>query len=182
MYEFNSASYNEFIRHYRKQSEKQLIVFAGDFDENRNYAVDQIRRETIGKIVEVDLNEIITPFEEESFKNIDTAIDDIIDDAELVIFRNGGMLNGVYTGFTYSVVKYATPQQKYFLNALNKLKCSALIEFNNTDQLDQMLKRVADVVVTFRAPSSLIEKVVWWAKSIRVNGSILPSPRPRTDN
>lgn len=178
MIEFNSTAYNEFIRNYRNADHKQVMVFAGDFDQNRNYAVDQVKRETLGNIVEIDLNEIITPFEEETYTNIDDVFAGIPDDTSLLIFRNGSMLSGVYTGFTYSAVKYATPQEKYFLNKLGDLTCHVLLDFDHVDQVDRMIQRVADICVQFRAPSSLIERVAWWAKNIRVNGSNLPSPRP----
>jgi hypothetical protein len=178
MIEFNSTAYNEFIRNYRKSDQKRIIVFAGDFEQNRSYAIDQVQRETLGNILEIDLNEIITPFEEETYENIDSTFSDLAEDIDLIIFRNAGMLSGVYTGFTYSAVKYATPQEKYFLKKLEALSSNVLLEFDHIDQVDRMIERVADISVEFRAPASLIERIAWWAKNIRVNGSNLPSPRP----
>lgn len=180
-FEYNSPKHKDLLKQFRSldRSEHMLIVFAGPFDTNREEAVDELKREIIGEATEIDLAEVITPFEEESYSNIDNCIQEINEEAPLVIFRNAEQLNGVYTGFTSSVVKYATPQEKYFLRKIKEIKTPVVLEFKDLDQLDRTVTRVADAVVLFKAPSSLIEKLAWKMQNIHVHGSHFLSPRPR---
>lgn len=180
-FDYNSASYKEFLKRFRELdgSKHMLIVFAGPFSTNRNAALDELKREVIGEAVTVDLAEIVTPYEEESYANLDECIQSIDENAPLVIFKNAEQLNGVYTGFTSSVVKYATPQEKYFLKKVSEVKAPVVLEFKELDELDLTVTRTADAVVRFKAPSSLIEKLAWKVQNIHVNGSNFLSARPR---
>ena len=180
-FEYNSPKHKDFLKKFRQtdSSEHMLIVFAGSFDTNRKEAIDELKREIIGEAVEVNLAEIVTPYEEESYANIDDCIKEIDREAPLVIFRNSEQLNGVYTAFTSSAVKYATPQEKYFLKKIREINTPVLLEFKDLDQLDRTVSRTADFVVLFKPPSSLLEKVAWKVQNIRVNGSNFLSPRPQ---
>ncbi|WP_020403030.1 hypothetical protein [Gracilimonas tropica] len=179
-FEYNSPKHKDFLKKFRALdgSEHMLIVFAGAFSTNRNEAIDELKREIIGEATEIDLADVITPYEEESYANLDECIQSIDEKAPLVIFRNAEQLNGVYTGFTSSVVKYATPQEKYFLRKIKDVKAPVVLEFKDQDQLDRTITRTADAVVLFKAPSSLIEKLAWKMQNIHVHGSHFLSPRP----
>jgi hypothetical protein len=179
-FEYNSVNYKEFLRKFKNfdSSKHTLIVFAGPFHTNRNAAMDELKREVIGKVVEVDLAEIITPYEEETYQNIDRALEDIDQKASLIIFRNAEQLNGVYTAFSGSIVKYATPQERYFLQKVKNIKAPVVLEFKDFDQLDRTVVRTADSVMYFRPPSSLIERLVWKLQNVHVHGSSFLSPRP----
>ena len=168
------------MKRFRKMdsSEHALIVYAGAFTTNREAAIDELKREIIGKALEIDLAEVVTPYEEESYENLDECFANIPEDAPLVIFRNAEQLNGVYTGFSSSIVKYASPQEKYFLKNVDKVKAPVVMEFKDLDQLDQMAQRTADAVVLFKAPSSLIEKLAWKIQNVHVHGSHFLSSRP----
>ena len=179
-FEYNSVNYKEFLKRFRNlgESKHTLIVYAGPFTINREASLDELKREVIGEPVVIDLAEIVTPYEEESYANIDECISSIDEKAPLVIFKNAEQLNGVYTGFTSSVVKYASPQEKYFLKNVSKIKAPVVLEFKEFDQLDRMVTRKADDVVLFKAPSSLIEKLAWKVQNVHVHGSHFLSPRP----
>ncbi|MDR9415625.1 MAG: hypothetical protein RI564_05020 [Gracilimonas sp.] len=179
-FEYNSPKHKDLLKKFRQNesSAHMLIVFAGAFDTNRKAAVDELKREVLSEPAEIDLVEVITPFEQESFQNIDDCIDNIDPKAPLIIFRNAEQLNGVYTAYSSSIVKYATPQEKYFLKKIKEIKVPVLLEFKDLDQLDRTVTRTADAVVLFKPPSSLIEKFVWKLKNIHVNGSNFLSPRP----
>jgi hypothetical protein len=179
-FEYNSVNYKSFLKKFRTfdSTDHSLIVYAGPFTTNRKASLDEIKREVIGEAVEIDLAEIVTPYEEESYANIDACFESIPEDAPLVIFRNAEQLNGVYTGFTSSIVKYASPQEKYFLKNVNNVKAPVVLELKEFDQLDQMLKRTADAVVLFKPPSSFIEKMSWKIQNIHLNGTNFLSSRP----
>lgn len=179
-FEYNSVNYKEFLKKFRNydSAKHNLIVFAGPFHTNRNAALDELKREVMGEVVEVDLAEIIIPYEEETYQNIDAALEAIDQKAPLIIFRNAEQLNGAYTGFSGSIVKYATPQEKYFLQKVRSIQAPIVLEFKDFDQLDRTVVRTADSVVYFRPPSSLIEKLVWKLQNVHVHGSSFLSPRP----
>ncbi len=179
MFDYNSTSYNELLKSFRENTtSKKVIIFAGKFAENRKYAISQFERETLGDTTKISLSEYVTSFENESFEKIDSLFEELKDEKSLVIFTDAEQLCGVYTGHTYSVVKYATPQEKYFIKKLKKLRCSVILEFENQDHLDRTILRAADAVVKFPVPSSFLEKVFFWVTQVRVNGSSLPSRRP----
>lgn len=179
-FEYNSVNYKDFLKRFRNlgDSEHILIAYAGPFTTNREASLDELKREVIGEPVIIDLAEVVTPYEEESYSNLDKCFSSIDEKAPLVIFKNAEQLNGVYTGFTGSVVKYASPQEKYFLNNVSKIKAPVVLEFKEFDQLDRMITRKADAVVLFKAPSSFIEKLAWKVQNIHVHGSRFLSPRP----
>lgn len=179
-FEYRSANYKEFLKKFRTldSSKHTLIVLAGPFTSNRKASLDELKREVLGEAIEIDLSEIITPYEEESYKNLDECIQDIEKNAPLVVFKNAEQLNGAYTAFSSSIVKYATPQEKYFLKKVKEINAPVVLEFKDFDQLDRMVVRTADSVVLFRAPSSLIEKLAWKAQNVHVHGSRFLSPRP----
>lgn len=179
-FQYNSPKYKDLLKEFRQNdgSKHMLIVFAGAFDTNRNAAVNELEREIIGEPVEIDLTEIVTPYEEESYDNIDACLKKIDPKSTLVIFRNAEQLNGVYTAFSASITKYATPQEKYFLEKVKEINCPVLMEFNDLDQLDRTVTRTADSVVLFTPPSSLLENIAWKIKNLHVHGSRFLSPRP----
>ncbi|MEX0609809.1 MAG: hypothetical protein WD016_08385 [Balneolaceae bacterium] len=180
IFDFNSSEYKKFLKKFRTQENKKhsLIVFAGEFSANRNYAIDELKRETMGEPVEIDLMHIITQHEEESYANIDSAISEISKDAPLIIFKNGQQLNGAYTGYTNSLVIYSTPQEKYFLEKVKEISAPVVLELNSTSQVDNTIVRKADAVVSFNAPSSFFENIAWKLQNMHVHGSRFLSPRP----
>jgi hypothetical protein len=179
MFDFNSTSYKEFLNEYRNNpSQKKIIVFAGNFSENRKYALTQFETETIGETKHIDLSDHINGSEESSYTNLDKLFETLSNIDSLIVFKNAEQLCGVYVGHTFSVVKYATPQEKYFLKKLKELKCSAILEFENEYHLDKAVERIADAVVQFKVPASKLEKIFFWLTQVRVNGSNLPSRRP----
>lgn len=179
-FEYNSVNYKEFLKEFRNfnSSKHNLIVFAGPFHTNRNAALDELKREVIGEVLEIDLSGIITEFEEETYQNIDKTLNNIDPNAPLIIFKNAEQLNGAYTAYSGSIVKYATPQEKYFLKHVKSIKAPVVLEFKDFDQLDRTVVRTADSVVFFRPPSSLIEKLAWKLQNVHVHGSSFLSPRP----
>lgn len=179
-FDYNSANYKEFLKNFRtgEGSESQLIVLAGAFTPNRKEALNQLKREVIGEAVEIDLAEVITPYEQESYDNIDTCLSSVDKNAPMLVFRNAEILNGVYTSFSSSAVKYGSPQEKYFIKKLTEIKAPVVLEFKELDELDRMITRKANAVILFKAPSSFIEKIVWKAQNFHLNGSWFLSPRP----
>ncbi|WP_018126382.1 hypothetical protein [Balneola vulgaris] len=179
IFDFNSANYNSFLEDFRNNpNQKRTIVLAGNFKENRTYALSQFQSETLSEVHEISLASYITKFEDESYEQIDALFEELQKVNGLIVFKDAEQLCGVYTGHTYSVVKYATPQEKYFIQKLKQLKNPAILEFNNEQHLDKAIIREADAVIRFPVPSSLLERIFFAITQFRINGSNLPSQRP----
>lgn len=178
-FEFNSVKYKEFLASFRNSSEEEvsLIVLAGPYHSNRNAALNELKREVYSEPIEIDLSDYISPYEEECYQNLDELFDSIDENASLVIFKKAELLNGVYTSYSSSAVKYGSPQVKYFLNKIENLNTAAVIEYKNLDELDRMVSRKADAVILFKEPSSLIDRLFWKIKNVHVHGSSFLSPR-----
>ena len=179
-FEYNSDNYKNFLKQFRNMdsSEHALIVFAGSYTTFRKAALDELKREVIGEAIEIDLSKIVTPYEQESYENIDKCLNDIDQKVPLVIFKNAEQLNGVYTGYSSSIVRYASPQEKYFIEKVKNIPSPVVLELKDEDQLDRFVKRKADAIVLFKAPSSFIEKLAWKLQNVNVHGSSFLSPRP----
>ncbi len=178
-FQYNSASYKELFRSFKNDELKgELLLLAGVNGQLRKQCMDEISREIIGEPIIQPLEEIIVKNEEESFDRTDAFFDTLPDNPELLIFTNGEQLNGVYTGFTYSVVKYASPQEKHFLKRLKEVNCLKVIDFEDTYSLDETIVRHSKAVITFNPPTSPIERFFWHLSQFRVNGSRLPTKRP----
>lgn len=179
IFDYNSTDYNTFLKSYRQnQDEKKILVLAGNFEAHRKYAIEQLISETVGEVVTVDLSDYITKFEEETYRKLDELFQKLESVDGLVVFKGAESLCGPYTGFTYSVEKYATPQEKYFLKKLDDLNCSCILEYLSLEHLDHTITRKADAVIRFRVPGSIIERLFFWLSQISVNGSSFPVKRP----
>jgi len=181
VFEYNSADYRDFIRLFGSSDKPKahaLYLFAGVNDTNRKCAIDEVCREVLSEPVDKSLADIISKDEGETRANIDALISEVNPNAEVLILRDGEQLCGVYTGYTYSVVKYATPQERYFLKKIKDLPLPVIVEFRNEDHLDETIEREADAIVKFNPPQSFFDRIFWRLSQIHVNGSILPSNRP----
>jgi SpoVK/Ycf46/Vps4 family AAA+-type ATPase len=179
IFEYKSTNYKEFLREFQKSNENKhaLIVLAGAFTHNRMASLDEFKREVLGEVIEIDLREVITPYEEESYRNIDACLASIDENASLIIFKNSEQLSGAYTSFSISLSKYATPQEKYFLKKIKSIQKPIILEFKEIDEVDRMLLRKADAVILFKPPSSFAEKLAWKIQNIHVHGSRFLSQR-----
>ena len=155
---FNSTLYKEYLKDFRNNPDKsRIIVFAGTFAKNRKYALTQFETEAIGDTKKIFLSEYISGSEKDSYEKLDALFENLKSINSLIVFKEAEQLCGVYVGHTYSVVKYATPQEKYFIKKLKELNCSSIIEFENETHLDKTLEKAADAVVRFRVPSSKLK-------------------------
>ena len=176
---YNSREYSDFMVNYRSNTNRknQILVYAGEYATDRTYAINELKRDAAGETNEIDLATVITLAEQECYTNIDEMVENINPAAGLIIFRNGDILNGAYTGFTASAVKYGTPQEKYFLKKIKEIPTTLLLELKSTEQLDRRLINTADKIVLFPTPSSILERFFWNLKNVHIHGSRFLSPR-----
>jgi len=65
-FDYNSSDHKQFLRTFRNLEENQhmLIVIAGDFTTDRKTSIDEMKREVLGDAIEIDLADVITPYEQ----------------------------------------------------------------------------------------------------------------------
>lgn len=94
------------------------------------------------------------------------------------MFKNGEVLTGQYTGYTYSTVRYATPQEKYLISKMKGSEKFYVLELMETEAIDKTLERFAQSAIEFKAPASFIGKLLWKLTQIKIHGHTFPSKRP----
>ncbi len=155
------------------ESSHYLLLAAGSNRSAKKSFISRVEKKR-GKLKEISLRSVITPDEQESFRNIDELFKFIGETEKNLIFRHGDILAGEYTAFSYSTVRYATPQGRYFLSKINNSEKFFLIDMNDKDSIDRAMQRYAQAAVFFDHTNSLLGKL----KQIRINGHTFSNKRP----
>jgi hypothetical protein len=154
-----------------------LLILAGRNTKARQAFLSKLSKKT-GEISSVDLRSIISTNEEESYANIDKLFNSLDDSHKTILLEYGDVLSGEYTGYTYSTVRYATPQEKYLLKKIQKSEKVVLIELTDKANITKTLERIAQVTIEFDAPDSGLGKLFWKLKQVRLNGHTFENKRP----
>lgn len=155
------------------ESSHYLLLAAGPNRSAKKSFLSRVEKNR-GKLKEMSLREIITQDEQEAYKNIDQLFDYIGETEKNLLFRHGDILAGEYTAFSYSTVRYATPQGKYFLNKIRNSETFIVIDMNDKDSTDKTLLRYAQAVVLFDEADSFFGKL----KQITLNNHTFTNKRP----
>lgn len=131
----------------------------------------------LGSISEVDLRTIVTDDEDQTKRNIDLFFQALKNNKSSILFRNGDVLAGEYTGFTDSTVRYATPQEKYLLKKIKGSETFFILDLTETENIDMTLRRFAQSTILFNAPKSLFGRALWALRGIRLNGHTFVNKR-----
>lgn len=149
-----------------------LTILSGSNRSARGSFMNKLKSATGSELQVIDLSEVITSVEEESYRNIDNLIDSLGSE-KIVWFSHGDDLDGEYTAFSSSVRRYATPQEKYLLNKIKGTEKIYFFEFNDETAVTNMLRRHAQTLITFPMPDTLFGRL----KQITVHGSSFNSKR-----
>ncbi len=155
------------------ESSHYLLITAGSNNSAKKSFLSRVEKQR-GELKEISLRGIITTDEKESYKNIDQMFSYIGETEKNLIFRHGDILTGEYTGFTYSHVRYATPQERYLLNKITNSERFVVIDLNDKESIDKTLERYAQAVVFFDEADSFFGKL----KQISLNGHTFANKRP----
>ena len=130
------------------------------------------------EIHSVDLDSVITTNEKETYSNINKLCDHLTSlPGKYVHFSNGDRLSGVYTSYSYSVKRYATPQEKYFLDKIKESEKVILLELKDRHNMNSYIRRNSHAVINFNRPVSMVDKLIWKIKQIRIHGHNFESSR-----
>ena len=154
-----------------------LLILIGPYQSGKNNLLNRLQKK-IGNFVEIDLSAVITQDEESSFKKIDELFIMISKTDKNILFNNGDVLTGQYTGYTYSSVRYATPQERYLLDKINGSEKFCALSLTEPAALDKRLENFAQAVVRFDKPKSLLARLIWNISRIKIQGHTFLSNRP----
>lgn len=178
---FRDSSYDElenYLASSAKDKSHHLSLFLGVFHPDKEEAVEKISESTGLSVRTIDFNDIVSKSEEETFENLDQVFDQYQGSESILYFKNGDKLCGAYTGFTHSRVKYATPQERYFLKKVQSYSGIVIVDITEYTAADKTLRRAAGSVASFPLPDSKLKRFMWHLKNYTLHGFKLRSKRP----
>ncbi len=155
-----------------------LTLLVGPFQKGKINLLKDAASKLGEEFYSVDLDKVITTNKEETYQNIDSLFDQLNKQGSKYIhFTNGDRLSGVYTGYSSSVERYSTPQERKFLKSINECEKVIFLELKDRHNLNSTLRRMTHTIIKFDGPMSFVDKVLWKVKQIRVHGSEFESSR-----
>ncbi len=154
-----------------------LLIMVGPYKAGKKNLLKRLQNK-IGEFIEIDLSTVIKQNEEESYKNIDELFEMISKTDKNILFNNGDVLAGQYTGYTYSSVRYATPQERYLLNKISGSEKFCVLSLEEPQAIDKRLEQFAQAAIRFDKPKSILGKLFWNIKQIKIQGHTFVSKRP----
>ena len=177
----NDEEFEEFVATLVNESQDpshHLSLFLGVFLPDKKQALKKISDKTGLTVETIDFNDVVSRSEEETFSNLDRVFDKHKSMQSILYFRNGDKLCGAYTGFTHSRVKYATPQERYFLKKVQEYQGIVIVDITQYTAADKTLRRAAGSVISFPLPDSKMKRFLWHLKNYTLHGFELRSKRP----
>lgn len=178
---YNDSSFSEWENMLTKEADQKthhLCLFLGLYDPNKKKALEKIGKKLNRNVQIVDTDELVTEIESETFKNLDELFEGLHQSEDIIYLDHGDRLCGTYTGFTRSRVKYATPQERYFLKKVKAFDGLVIVDVDEFSDADTTLRRAAKSIVSFNLPDSKWKRFVWHLKNFSPNGYDLRSKRP----
>lgn len=178
---YSDDTYQQLINHLSSDSistDYHLSLLIGTSDEKKEDAVQQIADATDRDIYAIDANDIITKIESDTIENIDRIFKKYDPEKTVLYLKNGSRLCGVYTGYTQSSVKYATPQERYFLKQIQQAGGFFIVDLETSTDADTTIRRAAQSIVHFPPPQSMFKKLLRKLKGVSVHGYQIKTERP----
>jgi SpoVK/Ycf46/Vps4 family AAA+-type ATPase len=155
-----------------------LMILTGPYKKGKKVFIDKLASELGKKITLINTHDIVTMNEKETEQNIDSLFESITDEDQILFFMNGDRLCGAYAGYTYSSVRYATPQEKYLLKKINKLEKIVILDIVEEHNIDKTLQRYSHSKISFKRPTSFLKRLTWQLGNTDFHGHNFTSKRP----
>lgn len=175
---YKDSDYNTFVQDLKNTELPHLSLFIGLFNPDKKKAVKEMSGVLNKEVSEFDFNDIVSKNETDTFEAIDDLFQKAVDSDDILYFLNGDKLCGAYTGFTHSKVKYATPQERYFLKKAGEYSGLVIINITEPDSADETILRAADSLVKFPLPNSPIRRILWHLRNYSLHGYDIRTKRP----
>lgn len=150
-----------------------LLLLAGKNRSAKKEVLDKLKKESV-VFHSADLRDIISTVEEDAYQNIDDLFKSLPESPRHLHLENADVLSGEYTGFTYSSVRYATPQEKHLLNKIRGSERIVILEMLDKANITKALERTAQTAIDCDLPTGFFSKL----KQITVNGHTFENKRP----
>lgn len=172
----SSNQINELINSFTSKPAGKLIILAGKNVGEKKNLIQKIKKSS-ANVKEIDLRDVISTVEEETYENLDNLFD-VFKNNQIVYLMNGDVLSGEYTGNTYSFRRYASPQEKYLFRKLEKSSNGFILDLLDEANVNHMMERKAEAIIDFNAPKGGLSKLFWKLKQISVHGHTFENKRP----
>lgn len=154
-----------------------LVMLAGPYVKGKKMLVEEFQK-TGRNLSFADLRDVVSSNEEETINNIDALFESLGKSDDNIYFYNADTLCGQYTAYTYSAVRYATPQGKYLLQKIKNLQRIIILDFDDISNIDITFRRNAKAIIMFNKPESFLKKMVWRLKHASAHGHEFSNKRP----
>lgn len=160
------------------RDEHHLSLFLGLYEPDKQKALEEIAAKLDREVRTIPTEELISKMESVTFDNLDTLFGGLDQSDVILYFKNGGKLCGSYTGYSHSRVKYATPQERYFLKKVQSFKGLVIVDIEEFTDADKTLRRAAQSIVSFFLPDSKWQRFLWHFRNYSFHGVELKTKRP----
>ncbi|WP_148897998.1 hypothetical protein [Fodinibius salinus] len=168
----------EYLVNHNKSDIHHLSLFLGVYSPNKKKAVEKLGAKLDRDIQYVDTADIVSRIESETMANIDNFFEGFTQSDHILYFKNANKLCGVYVGNSHSRVKYATPEERYFLQKVQAFSGLVILDIEEFRDADKTLRRAAKSVVSFTLPDSNFKRFFWHLKNFSAHGCDLKTTRP----
>ena len=178
---YNDSSFQKLVDHLVEQKGKKghhLCLFLGLYEPNKKVALKQIASKLGREVTTINTDEVVSKIESETFERLDELFEKLDKTEDILYFKNGDKLCGAYTGYSHSRVKYATPQERYFMKRVQEFEGLVIVDISEFTDADKTLRRAAQSIVSFTLPDSTLKRFFWHLKHYSLNGYDLKTKRP----
>lgn len=168
----------DYINTSKDDGAYHLSLFLGFYNPDKQKALKQLSQATDLDVEQIDLNDIVSRSETNTFVNLDRLFEKYQNSNAILYLTNGDKLCGAYTGFTKSKVKYATPQERYFIKKVQDYKGVVIIDISERSAADATIRRAAQSIVTFLPPKSSFRRFIWNLRNWSPHGYDIKTKRP----
>ncbi|SHF86949.1 hypothetical protein SAMN05443144_11473 [Fodinibius roseus] len=178
---FGDSSFEELKNELARTADHEqhhLSLFLGLYEPHKQKALNEIAAKLDREVETIRTDKLVSTIESETFDNLDTLFSGLSQSDVILYFKNGGKLCGTYTGYSHSRVKYATPQERYFLKKVKQFNGLVIVDIEEFTDADMTLRRAAQSVVSFFLPGSRWQRFIWHLKNYSFHGVELKTKRP----
>jgi len=178
---YNDGSFDELLNHLSDSIDEEghhLSLFLGLYEPNKKKALDKMASKLGREVITIDGDNLASRIESETYDKLDETFADIHQSDVILYFKNGDKLCGAYSSYSHSRVKYATPQERYFLKKVKEFNGLVIVDIQEYTDADKTLRRAAQSVVSFTLPDSLLKRFMWHLKHYSFHGFELKTKRP----
>lgn len=155
-----SFKHSQLFRDVNVKSSNFLALFIGSFRSAEAIFFEDFKKVTGLDLVEYDMNDLIFDDEEKTKSRIDSFFSSLPKQSNALIIRNADRLNGAFTGNSISSIRYATPQEKYFLASLYRSETIMFLDYSNRSNIIPTFRRHAHLIVDFTGSRGIMSRVL----------------------